>query len=388
MSSYLFILGRNPELSRAELKNFCDEVWYSPEKSLFIGENLRFENPRNLPKTSEQIFLDRLGGVVRFGEILGEFRSEKEVQKAVLEQVQKEEKEGKIYLGATAYGCGKKFLKPFLMDLKTQIGDCRIENYPLDENMTSARIFNAKLLKKGYEFVVVKNKDSFLLAQTVANQNLRNYELRDRKKNFRDAKMGMLPPKLAQILINLANPEFDEVIIDPFCGSGTIGIEAAIMGYRTIGSDLSGKHVQMAEENFAQMAEKFRYEKEAGEFFAVDATKFPKEKLNGILVTEGTLGFNFKKSPNREEIDKNAQAILDLWGKIFEKLENSKVQKIAFCLPAWNLRGKTISISEKLFAKIGKSSYTPLALFGNQKTFLYARPDAFVAREICVLEKK
>ena len=387
---YLFILGRNYELSKAELLNFCDEIFTNPEKSLFIGENLRFKNPRNLPKSSEQLFLDRLGGVIRFGEILGEVNHEKDILILMQEVIKKEKPEGKLHLGISVFGCGKQFLKPFLNQTKKfmsqQDRSVRIENRPF-KNFTSGQIFDCKLLKKGFEFLIWKNKNSFLVAKTVANQNIRNYILRDRIKPFRDAKMGMLPPKLAQIMINLANPNFDEKIIDPFCGSGTINSEAAIMGYKTIGSDLNAHFLNGARKNFEFLSKKFRFSSEVGEFFIADATKFPYEKYKGTIVTEGFLGENFERRPSRATIDKNAKKILLLWESIFEKIKNSKIKKFVFCLPCWNFHDQKISISKKLFAKISKNSYISRALFNKQKTFVYERDGAFVGREICVVEK-
>ncbi len=54
MSTYLFVLGKNTPLSRAELSHFCDEILFEQDGNLLLAENLRFENPRNLPKTKEQ----------------------------------------------------------------------------------------------------------------------------------------------------------------------------------------------------------------------------------------------------------------------------------------------------------------------------------------------
>ncbi|MCF7905863.1 hypothetical protein K9L63_01580 [Candidatus Gracilibacteria bacterium] len=408
MQPFLFVLGRNPELSRAELLNFCDEVFYEPEKSLFIGENLKFENPRNIPREPEQLFLDRLGGVIRFGKILGEFKTEEDVKNEILRFTQEKKPEGKINLGVSAWGCGQNFLRHFLPETKNLFREkhdrnCRIVNTP-GQNLDSGKIFGEKLLRNGFEFLIWKRGDSFLLARTVANQNLRNYTLRDREKDFRDSKMGMLPPKLAQILINVANPHLDEVVIDPFCGSGTINIEAGIMGYRTVGSDIDKNRTTHAQKNFEQMAEKFRYDKTSGEFFACDATKLlschPEpttparrggvgrlDSGSRVIATEGFLGENFDYNPSVRDIEANARNILSLWEKVFATLETSSIRVVSFCLPAWQDGRQTVSLSEKLFAKLQKTSYTPRVLFGGQKTFLYARPDAFVAREICVVEK-
>lgn len=46
-----------------------------------------------------------------------------------------------------------------------------------------------------------------------------------------------LHPRLARCLVNLAELEINQIIIDPFCGTGGILIEAGLMGYTIIGSD-------------------------------------------------------------------------------------------------------------------------------------------------------
>lgn len=392
MNTYLFVLGRNPGLSRAELTPFCDEVLYDAEKSLLIAENIRFENPRNIPREPEQLFLDRFGGTIRFGEIIGELRSPIEVKNKIFHTAQNEKSEGKIHLGISAWGCGRSFLKSFLPELKdkfkNQGRNCRIVNAP-GQSLDSGKIFGEKLLRKGFEFLVWKKGDSFLLAKTVANQNLRNYTLRDREKQFRDSKMGMLPPKLAQILINLADPQWNQTIIDPFCGSGTINIEAAIMGFQTIGSDIEERQVTESQKNFDQMAEKFRYEEKSGQFVVTDALQFPFQKYDqGVVVTEGFLGTNFVKRPEKSAIEQDSRDIVKLWEKIFQRLEDSTIQTVVFCLPHWKLRNETISIAEKVFSKTESSSYEPQSNFEGKKTFVYARPDAFVGREICVMRRQ
>lgn len=390
MNQYLFLLGRNSKLSRAELLNFCDEVWYDEAQSLFIADHLQFENPRGLPKTADQLFLDRLGGTIRMGKILGEFFSIQALHNSILQHIKDENLfTEKIKMGASAFGCGKHFLKEFMPKIKNSLEQelglkVRLCNTP-GQNLSSGRIFDERLLQKGYEFIIVQQGHSFLLTKTTANQNIRNYTLRDRIKSFRDAKLGMLPPKLAQILINLAHPGFEEVVIDPFCGTGTVNIEAAIMGYHTIGADRDASVISGATDNFVQLAEKFRYPESWGTFFTSEAQQFPKEKLSGVMVTEGFLGFNFEKKPSSAEIEKNIKKILSIWADVLSHLESSPIRLLCFCLPAWRDRGGWVSISEKLFAKTHKSAYTPLALFENQKTYLYHRPEAFVAREICVV---
>ena len=389
---YLLVLGRNFELSRAEANLFCEEIFVDPKQKLMLAQNLRLENPRNIPRDENQLFLDRLGGTIRMGKVLGEFGSKEEIVQEIFTHTKRETPEDKrCKLGISVFGTGDDFLRSVIGKTrgifeKNEIS-IRIENVG-QKSLTSGQLFERKILKKGFEFIIWQNGNTFLLASTIANQNLRNYVLRDRSKTFRDAKMGMLPPKLAQILINIADPKEGETIIDPFCGSGTINSEAAIMGYKTVGSDLVEKNIKGSIENFAFLSEKFRYDNAGGEFFKSNAIEFPWEKYpNAIMATEGWLGHNFTNRPTKEEILRNSYLVIDMWNDVFQNMKGNGPRKIALCLPAWLYEKQYVSFHEKIFAKISKTGYTPLALFGDKKTFLYAREGAFVAREICVLEK-
>lgn len=399
--SYIFLAGNHSALSRAELAPLCDEILYDVPHRLILADRIKFTNPRDLPKAPEQIFLDRLGGSIWMAEVLGEFRSREDMLDRIVDIYGENDKPGVQYLGMNYYGRSKQFWPDFLYQVRRTLEQkfdkkVRLEN-PTGDNLDSGRIFSSKLLKKGHCFVVWQQEDSFLLAKISALQNLRNYGLRDYGKTFRNAHMGMLPPKLAQLLVNLAAPveaSQDITIIDPFCGSGTVNGEAAVMGFKTIGSDLRAEHVAGAQKNYEFLSDKFRFPVETGEFFVEDALKFQWKDHSGIVATEGWLGKNFTKRATPDEIRQNSHTILTMWEKFFRNLSRSgaDVRRISFCLPAWLQRGyrdvEYLSIAQKLFAKIEPLGYIASALNKEKKTFLYYRPGAFVAREICVVEKQ
>ena len=87
---------------------------------------------------------------------------------------------------------------------------------------------------------------------TKAIQPIESLGERDFGRPYRDAKSGMLPPKLAMMMINLAGQSLGATILDPFCGSGTILMEAATIGYTNLmGSDISPKAIDDTRQNFA-----------------------------------------------------------------------------------------------------------------------------------------
>ena len=53
-----------------------------------------------------------------------------------------------------------------------------------------------------------------------------------------------LHPKVARALVNLTSIKRDEVLLDPFCGTGGILLEAGLMGIEVIGSDIEEKMIE------------------------------------------------------------------------------------------------------------------------------------------------
>lgn len=58
-----------------------------------------------------------------------------------------------------------------------------------------------------------------------------------------------LHPKYARALVNLSRVRADETLLDPFCGTGAILAEAALVGIDPIGSDISERMIEGARKN-------------------------------------------------------------------------------------------------------------------------------------------
>jgi tRNA (guanine10-N2)-dimethyltransferase len=60
---------------------------------------------------------------------------------------------------------------------------------------------------------------------------------------------GSMSPKLARCMVNLSRIVPGDLLMDPFCGTGGILIEAGLLGARLIGSDIDWKMVKGTAEN-------------------------------------------------------------------------------------------------------------------------------------------
>ncbi len=149
-------------------------------------------------------------------------------------------------------------------------------------------------------------------------QNLNAYAARDQERPKRDARVGMLPPKLAQILINLAagdgggrapgrnrvsGPDGREtsgrtrgpVILDPFCGTGVVLQEAALMGFTPYGSDLEPRMIEYSRINLEWLGHEARLE-------VGDATKHRWQPPIDAIASEIYLGQAFSAPPSEEKL--------------------------------------------------------------------------------------
>ncbi|MCK4266621.1 MAG: TIGR01177 family methyltransferase, partial [Thermoplasmata archaeon] len=58
-----------------------------------------------------------------------------------------------------------------------------------------------------------------------------------------------LHPKLARALVNLTGVREGQCLLDPFCGTGGVLLEAALMGVRTLGGDMDSRMVSGTRQN-------------------------------------------------------------------------------------------------------------------------------------------
>jgi len=67
-------------------------------------------------------------------------------------------------------------------------------------------------------------------------------ERRPRKRPFFHP--SAMPPKLARCMVNLAQPKAGELVLDPFCGTASMLIEAGLIGCRVVGFDTQRRMIR------------------------------------------------------------------------------------------------------------------------------------------------
>ena len=249
---YIAVLGRLPKISLAEIQAIYDQ------NAKLIGPELAaFE-------TNKAVSIDRLGGSIKLAQIFeSNFRE-------LAEMINTKKPEGKITIGVSSYALNsnhknknkksavENLVRRKAMELKSllkKLGrNVRVVEARGPE-ISSATAFHNNLGEKpGSEEVILVGSETYL---SLGVQNIDKYRERDQLRPARDAKVGMLPPKLAQILINFGG-EIDESkkILDPFCGTGVVLQEALILGQPVIGSDLNPRMMEYTKKNLDWLLEK------------------------------------------------------------------------------------------------------------------------------------
>jgi tRNA (guanine10-N2)-dimethyltransferase len=106
-------------------------------------------------------------------------------------------------------------------------------------------------------------------------------ERRPRKKPFFHP--SAMPSKLARCMVNLAQAKAGELVLDPFCGTGSVMIEAAFIGCRVLGFDIQRRMTKGCLKNLKH----FRIEPEG--VVMADARQPPLAKVD-CLVTDPPYG--------------------------------------------------------------------------------------------------
>ncbi|PIT98045.1 MAG: hypothetical protein COT71_02805 [Candidatus Andersenbacteria bacterium CG10_big_fil_rev_8_21_14_0_10_54_11] len=264
--------------------------------------------------------------------------------------------------------------------------------------------------------------DAYVLAQTLSVQDIQAYEQRDTARPARDARVGMLPPKLAQIMLNLV-PTFHHwppTVYDPFCGTGTVLQEGLLFGWQMIGSDASPKMVRATKHNLAWLArhplfaerlhaagaDVFQHDARLPLFAAIGAVGDGEAPLHDnvdAIVTEPYLGTPLTRSLSAAKATSAFAGIQQIYLSFFTQARKFLAPGgwVVFLLPAIKVSGQSgytlfpasfldrvvsLGYSQKQPAPQGfEDNIYPSTERG---TLLYSRPKALVAREITLWEKR
>src|SRR3989344_1476705 len=259
--NYLFILGRQPELSLAELFGYAEGRAINFEVGEIYGSTAVIRGKLPEPKR----LMEDLAGVVKIASAGAPLPRPKNINEwtellgSVLSSVITSKQS--LTFGLSFYGelrlCPSAkeqeqlalTLKRLLKDKAKHVRWVSGRGKPL----TSVQVAKNKLdTEQGCELVIYCSDKTIIVGKTLAVQAFEDWSERDYNRPRRDAKRGMLPPKLARMMVNMLGLPPHGNLLDPFCGSGTVLMEAVMLGWpKIIGADKSARAVEDAKSNLA-----------------------------------------------------------------------------------------------------------------------------------------
>lgn len=324
------ILGSHPALSLAEIAAVRDARAESAAGITALFETL---------EGNFVSLMDQLGGVQKIGYVIGEVANANndELIAFLASQLEHEHHESKMHFGISVYDFGNP------KGVQTLAAECKkigmTVKTVLKEKGLSARFVMSKeaalnavsvekndLINKGAEFVFMVAPDRVVIGTTAAVQDAEDWSERDFGRPRRNAKQGMLPPKLARMMINLTGKRVaGSVLLDPFCGSGTVLMEGAMLGCsKLIGSDIATAAVHDTQHNMSWLKERGTTVNDLDVFAAKAsevAERLPHNTVD-IIVTETYLGLPRRGVETAEDLHKAVGYITTLYRESFASLRN------------------------------------------------------------------
>ncbi|HRN96800.1 MAG TPA: DNA methyltransferase, partial [Candidatus Levybacteria bacterium] len=408
MKMYMFLLGRNPDLSLAELKSVFLRLSL-PFKLIQHAGGVALVETIDLPIESINTIL---GGTVKIGTILEKLplSAIHDLPDLFITEVlfneffAKELK--KVEFGVSIYSCGGKHADIIkTTDLHSEITQSikkELESHGIkshfpqirETELSSASVDKNKLLKKGAEILIVVTQDSLLVGKTGAVQEFEAFSKRDFGRPVRDMKSGVMPPKLARMMINIAQVPLKSTLLDPFCGSGTMVQEALVLGYRNIvATDKSEKAIRDTQKNTDWYISKINPEAQSAQ---VEIKHVDVKKISHVLqpnsvqaiVTEPYLGPTLKKRLTPQQANHSIKELTDLYLSAWKQFHTVLAPRgsVVMILPAF--QGHITSYVE-ILDDIEKMGFTQEQLSGSQrKSVLVGTGRDYVLREIVKFVKR
>ena len=435
---YIALLGRQPEISLAELA------------AVFGADCVNRISQQFAKVQTSQFDITTLGGTIKCAEMITELPASRTDKASLLAasrfitqhyQAKWAHSPHKITLGLSAYNLavGARDVQKTGLILKSSLkkSGTSLRFIPNDQPaLSTATAHNNKLGGPPHkvELLLVKTTDRrLIIAESRGVQNITAYTRRDRHRPKRDAFVGMLPPKLAQIMLNLAlgaglltrqRPHDNSVtssdsslsdksmvlrtalpdafdleetagsraavtILDPFCGTGTVLQEALLAGYDVVGTDLSQKMVDYTTENLSWLQSTFtapsRPVGRVIDIHQADATThhWPNSKHLTAVVCETYLGQPFSAPPAPQKLAEVAGNCNHIITGFLTNIRPQLAPNTPLCIavPAW-YDASSRATHLPLIKNLQRLGYYQL----NRTPLIYRRPDQTVARELLVLK--
>lgn len=338
-------------------------------------------------------WISRLGGVRRLMVIAKEGLAEQGLLSAMLEHLPIKaaaEADERLVIGISAdnLALSARRLKRLGYDLKEQLSKkqvrARIVFASEGSELSAAAIKHNHLTTKGIEWVIGRGGKGYWLAKTIAAYDPDRDAWLDRGIPKSDAKSGMLPPKIARMMVNIAaGPLQNPLVVDPFCGNGRVLLEGLLLRYEVRGSDMEPNKVEATQQNIDWL----RTRRDMGEL-PTSTVKVADARLAAdnpgrewVLVTEPWLGPPLRRHPSMSQaltLQKDVAATL--YPALQQQLAK-RPKRAVIIAPSWQVGGTTITTQNTVLDAAAANGYRTECIAS------VARDDSFVTRDVILITK-
>lgn len=383
------ILGRQPELGYAELS------------ALFPATTL-FSNDVALVDT-DRFDIQMIGGTQKAGRVVQEFPHTNwaAISRTLTDRYAKEWalSDQKVTFGISVYGAPNMRVGDInhtALQLKQKVKKAGVSvrlitNTTPELNTAVSHHNKLGLNPQKIELMVILGRNRALLVESTGAQNITALARRDQGRPKRDAFVGMLPPKLALMMVNMGlgtESAQSSRMLDPFCGTGVVLQEAYLRGCTVHGSDLNPKMVDFTTQNLQWLTQ--THLSKTGRVGTIEIGDAMKHRWSAdeqftTVVCETYLGQPFSATPSPaklREVRGNCNHIITQFlHNIAPQLPSGT--RLCVAVPAWRDLKTGVITRLPLTHEIEKHGFTLL----NQRALLYYREDQVVARDLLILTK-
>jgi tRNA G10 N-methylase Trm11 len=364
-----FFLGNTPDLSLLELQTL-----YAGEFNLVGKEIASFSGELDVTTFA------KLGGTRKVAMELAT-TTERSLESKLIELIKADE--GGKNVAITSYR-GKDLQPISVSNLKKAVSETRpVRFVSMDTDEHELLMLSHQHVA---EFNVIPVEDKLVIAKTTWIYDAEDWVSRDRNKPYRDIKRGMLPPKVARIMVNLATQGREGLTVaDPFCGTGTVLSEAIMVGNNAVGSDTNPDAIPGTKSNLEWLLSTPALKPRQYDLKIGDATHFD-ELFDSVdcIATEPFMGpLLDERNPSTLEKIKNIAKGLDkLYRGAFKAFAKTLPVggRVVMSIPVFHVYGRVIpTISIDTLGALGYNYVSAVP---------YSKPGAAVVRNITILEKK
>jgi len=377
MDTYAFILGRQPELAVAEILACLKRPGTPESRYAFPAVNEEFTLLELTSNLDVGGLFERLGGSVKLVQISDRVElaanTPDPAQQVADYLISQASASGRLMFGLSFYGSPRledfARLPQAVKRLLSERGrESRyIEPQPKPRKaLSSAQVQKTGLLAQGIEVVLLCSGAALWIGKTLRVQPFEEFARRDFGKPERRIDPGLLPPKLARMMLNLARVADQGAILDPFCGSGVVLVEGAMLGYSMTGLDHCAEAVEASRANLEWLRKSSpglpEWRLEAGDAQRI-VSRFGPFAFDAA-VGEGDLGPSFSRFPAEKELRGLVKRYKSFYTTVLAELRSGVRPggSVVLAVPRWFLEGGR---------SVGLGLNKPLRLMGYRRQALF-----------------